>query len=137
MAAASTFGGNQASLAAGIACLEQLTPELHARVQAIGDRARSGIDELGRRYGIPLHATGLGHLFGMHWAPEPVVDYRTRMQDDREKIVNLGLALMNEGFYQMSFGYFLLSTAIGEPEIDGFLAALERALHTLELVGPG
>ena len=120
-----------AALAAGIACLEQLTPEVHARVQAIGDRARSGIDELGRRYDIPLHATGLGHLFGMHWAPERVVDYRTRMQDDREKVATSALALINEGFYQMSLGYFLLSAEVGEAEIDGFLAALERALHTL------
>ena len=130
----STFAGNQASLAAGIACLEQLTLEVHARVQAIGDRARNGIDELGRRYGVPLHSSGLGHLFGMHWAPERVVDYRTRMQVDREKIVNLHLALMNEGYYQMSLGYFLISTEITETDIDGFLGALERALHTLELV---
>jgi glutamate-1-semialdehyde 2,1-aminomutase len=134
VASASTFGGNQVSLAAGIACLEQLTPELHARVQATGERARSGIDELGRRYDIPLHSSGLGHLFGMHWAPEPVVDFRTRMLDDREKLANIMLALMNEGYYQMSFGYFLLSAAIGEEEIDGFLAALERALHTVGLV---
>jgi glutamate-1-semialdehyde 2,1-aminomutase len=130
----STFGGNLASLAAGIACLEQLTPEVHARIQSLGDRARNGIDDLGRSYDIPLHSSGLGHLFGMHWAPERVVDYRTRMQVDRQKIVNLHLALMNEGYYQMSLGYFLISTEITEADIDGFLAALERALHTLGYV---
>jgi glutamate-1-semialdehyde 2,1-aminomutase len=134
VASVSTFGGNQASLAAGIACLEQLTPEVHAGIQAIGDRARAGIDALGESYGVPLHSTGLGHLFGMHWAPERVVDYPTRMRSDREKIVNLHLALMNEGCYQMSLGYFLLSSEVGETEIDGFLAALERSLHTLGYV---
>jgi glutamate-1-semialdehyde 2,1-aminomutase len=130
----STFGGNQLSLAAGIAALELLTPEVHARVQAIGARARDGIDELGRRYDIPLHTSGLGHLFGMHWSPERVVDFRTRMQSDRQKIVNLHLALMNQGYYQMSLGYFLISTEITEEDIDGFLGALENALHTLEYV---
>jgi len=130
----STFGGNQVSLAAGIAALELLTPEVHAQVQAIGARARNGIDELGRRYDIPLHSSGLGHLFGMHWAPERVVDFRTRMQSDRQKIVNLHLALMNQGYYQMSLGYFLISTEITEEDIDGFLGALENALHTLEYV---
>jgi glutamate-1-semialdehyde 2,1-aminomutase len=130
----STFGGNQVSLAAGIACLEQLTPEVHARVQAIGDRARNGIDAIGEQYGVPLHSSGLGHLFGMHWAPERVVDFRTRMQSDRQKIVNLHLALMNRGYYQMSLGYFLISTEVGEAEIDGFLAALDESLHALELV---
>jgi glutamate-1-semialdehyde 2,1-aminomutase len=134
VASVSTFGCNQASLAAGIAALELLTPEVHERVQAVGARARTGIDELGRAYDVPLHATGLGHLFGMHWAPERVCDYRTRMQSDRRKIVNLHLALMNEGYYQMSLGYFLISTEITEADIDGFLGALERALHTLEYV---
>ena len=51
--AASTFGGNVAALAAGIACLEQLTPEVHERVQATGERLREGIDELGERLRHP------------------------------------------------------------------------------------
>ena len=134
VASVSTFACNQAALAAGIACLELLTPDVHDRIQAIGDRARNGIDELGRRYGIPVHSAGLGHLFGMHWAEERVVDLKTRMASDREKIVNMHLALMNEGYYQMSLGYFLLSTKVGETEIEGFLAACERALHTLGYV---
>jgi glutamate-1-semialdehyde 2,1-aminomutase len=134
VASVSTFGCNQASLAAGIACLELLTADVHDRIRAMGDRARDGIDELGRRYRIPLHSTGLGHLFGMHWAEERVVDLPTRMASDRERIVNLHLALMNEGYYQMSLGYFLLSSAVGEIEVDGFLAALEGALHTLGYV---
>jgi glutamate-1-semialdehyde 2,1-aminomutase len=131
VAVASTFGGNLASLAAGISCLELLTPDVHAHMQAMGDRARRGIDDLGERYGIPLHASGIGHLFGMHWASERVVDYRTRMLDDREKLANLMLALMNDGVYQMSFGYFLLSAAVGEEEIDAFLESLDRALVVL------
>ena len=134
VASVSTYACNQLSLAAGIAAIKLLTPQVHARLNAIGDRARAGIDALGRRYGIPLHSTGLGHLFGMHWAPERVVDYPTRMKTDRQKIVNLHLALMNQGYYQMSLGYFLISTQIEEAQVDGFLAALEGALHTLGYV---
>ena len=132
--AASTFGGNVTALAAGIAALEQLTPQLHARVQAVGERMRSGIDELGGAYGIPLHATGFGHLYGLHWAPERVVDYRTRMLDDNEKLANVMLGLMNEGVYQFSFGTLLIGAAHGDTEIDEFLGALERALHAVDLV---
>lgn len=134
VASVSTFGGNLGALAAGIACLEQLTPEVHAQVQAMGLRARTGIEALGRKYRIPLHSSGLGHLFGMHWAPEPVIDFRTRMQCDRQKVVNLHLALMNDGFFQMSLGYFLIGALHGPAEIDSFLAGLERALHAVELV---
>jgi glutamate-1-semialdehyde 2,1-aminomutase len=133
--AASTFGGNVAALAAGIACLEQLTPEVHAGIQAAGKRLREGIDEIGRRYDMPLHATGLGHLYGMQWAEERVVDHRTRMKSDGEKLANIMLGLLNEGVYQYSFCTLLIGASHGEAEIDEFLAALERALHAVELVG--
>ena len=131
MGVMSTFGGNSASLAAGIACLEKLTPEVHERMNALGDKTRARINDLGRRYDIPLHTTGLGHLIGIHWAQERVTDYRTRQLDDREKVININLALNNEGIYQTFTGLFLLSSVIGDQEIDGFLATLERCLHTL------
>jgi len=44
------------------------------------------------------------------------------------------LGLMNEGVYQYSFGTLLISAAHGDAEIDEFLAALERALHAVDLV---
>jgi glutamate-1-semialdehyde 2,1-aminomutase len=132
--AASTFGGNVTAMAAGIACVEQLTPEVHDQIAALGDRLRSGIDEIGRRHDIPLHATGAGHLSGLHWAAERVVDHRTRMQSDDEKITNIVMALMNEGWFTFSFGYLLINRAFDEAKIDGFHKALERALHAVDLV---
>lgn len=132
--AASTFGGNQAALAAGVACLELLTPEAHARLQALGEKARNGIDEIGRRHGLPLHATGFGHLIAMHWATERVVDSATLAADDHHTINNITLALNNEGYYLFSFGVLLLSTAIIEDDVDGLLAAIERALAAVELI---
>jgi glutamate-1-semialdehyde 2,1-aminomutase len=133
--AASTFGGNVTAMAAGIACVEQLTPEVHEHVAALGERLRAGIDEIGRRHGIPLHATGAGHLSGLHWAEERVVDHGTRMQDDDEKITNLVMALMNEGWFTFSFGYLLINRAFTAEQIDDFHEALERALRAVELVG--
>jgi glutamate-1-semialdehyde 2,1-aminomutase len=129
-----TYGGNSVTMAAGIACLEKLTPEAHDRITALANRTRAAIGDIGHHYGVPLHATGLGHLIGLHWAPERVVDYQTRLLDDREKIVNIMLALNNEGYHQTFTGFVLLSTAIGDQEIDGFLHALERAIHTLGYV---
>jgi glutamate-1-semialdehyde 2,1-aminomutase len=132
--AASTFGGNVAALAAGLACLEQLTPEVHQHIQATGDQLREGIDGVGSRLGVPLHATGLGHLYGLQWAEERVVDYRTRMNSDGEKIANIMLGLLNEGVYQYSFGTLLIGASHGDAEIDEFLDKLERALHNVDLV---
>jgi glutamate-1-semialdehyde 2,1-aminomutase len=126
-----TFGGNLLAMAAGIACLEKLTPEAHEQINGLAARTRARIDEIGERNGVPLHATGLGHLIGMHWAEDRVVDYETRLGDDREKIANIMLTLNNEGYYSTFTGFVLLSTAIGDQEVDGFLTALERAIRKL------
>jgi glutamate-1-semialdehyde 2,1-aminomutase len=131
--AAATFGGNVTGLAAGIACLEMLTPEVHDHIHAMGDRMRAGIDELGRRHGIPLHATGAGHLAGLHWAEERVVDFETRTRGDDEKITNIVMGLMNEGWFTFSFGYLLLSRLMDEQKVDELVAALDRSLHAVEL----
>lgn len=100
----------------------------------MGQRARDGIDALGRRCGIPLHSSGIGHLFGMHWAPERVVDPHARANqpaEDREPAPRAD----GPGCSAMSLGYFLISTMIGEAEVElGFLHALENALHRLGYV---
>jgi hypothetical protein len=62
------------------------------------------------------------------------VDYETRMRGDDEKITNLVMALMNEGWFTFSFGYLLLSRLMDERRIDELLAALERSLRAVELV---
>jgi hypothetical protein len=56
------------------------------------------------------------------------------MRGDDEKITNLVMALMNEGWCTFSFGYLLLSRLIDEQKIDELLAALDRSLHAVELV---
>jgi glutamate-1-semialdehyde 2,1-aminomutase len=129
-----TFGGNSASLAAGIKCLEKLTPEVHSRMTALGNRVRDYVNALGRKYQVPLHSTGLGHLIGVHWAEDRVVDEPTRRKDDREKVQNINLVLNNEGYYQTFTGLFLISSIIGYKEIDDFLTAFEGALQTLAYV---
>ena len=95
---------------------------------------RVGIDEIGRKYAIPLHATGLGHLYGMHWGPERVVDHRTHMLEDMEKIANIMLGLLNEGAYQYAFGTLCSAPATAMRRSMSSFAKLDRALHAVDLV---
>jgi glutamate-1-semialdehyde 2,1-aminomutase len=134
-ATASTFGGNCTAMAAGIACLEQLTPEVHDRVAALRERAVDGINEVAGRREIPLQASGLGHLFGIHWAAEPVVDGRTKMESDGAKIANIMMTLMNLGVYQYSFGSFLLGMEHDEEDMDRLVGAIDEAIDRLGYVG--
>jgi glutamate-1-semialdehyde 2,1-aminomutase len=135
---AATFGGIPISLAAGIACVEQLTPAVHAKLHRLGARVRAGIDDLGRRYEIPLRSTGAAHYFCLQWTPTPVVDFDTALSSDREIVGDIVLALNNEGFMLFySNGVGLMSEPMDDTHADGFLAALERSIRALGLVSGG
>ena len=78
-----------------------------------------------RRASVTLH---------LHWSEDRVVDVQTLQATDREKQIDICLALNNEGYYLFSFGAFLLSTAVTEHDIDEFLAATESALKAVDLI---
>lgn len=130
---AATMGGMPVCLAAGIAAIEQLTPEAHRHLQALGDYTRSGIEALARKHDVPLQATGYGHFVGLQWTPTKVVDYETYCTSDRQVVSNLVLSLLNEGFLLFFIGP-VLSLPMSTADIDRFLAALERALRENGLI---
>jgi glutamate-1-semialdehyde 2,1-aminomutase len=133
---ASTLGGIPLCLAAGLAQMQQLTPELHAHLDALGDRLRTGVTRLAKRYDIPLQVTGMGQFFGLHWTPDPVVDFSSFCNSQVANIRSLVLSLCNEGYFLFYFiGHGVLSAPMTNEHIDGFVAALENALHEAELVG--
>jgi glutamate-1-semialdehyde 2,1-aminomutase len=126
---ASTVGGIPLCLAAGVAQLEQLTPEVHEHIEALGDRVRFGVNALAARLGVPLQATGLGQFFGLHWTSVPVVDIDTAFTGNPDIIGQLALGLCNEGYLLFYFNLMgVLSLPMTEEDIDGFLVALEAAI---------
>jgi len=75
--------------------------------------------------------TGLGSLFAMHLAPQPVKSYRDTMRGDADLRHRVFLGLFNEGVLIDPRGVGCLSTAIEEPEIERFIGALRAVLRTL------
>ena len=126
---ASTLGGTPAPLAAGLAQVQQLTPEVHAHLNALGEQFRGGLRDIAAKLDVPLQATGAAHMFGLHWTPTPVVDFDTTQTSDRTVISQLLLALVNEGYLMFRAGTATLSAPMTHDEIDGVLAALESAIR--------
>jgi glutamate-1-semialdehyde aminotransferase len=75
-----------------------------ARLNAMGDRLRSGLVGVFDEAGIPVSITGLGSLFGIHLTEGVLIDPR---------------------------GVGTISTAIGDAEIEEFLAALRTVVSRL------
>ena len=124
-----TFNGNPVTMAAGVAAMEELTPEVFARLNALGDRLRTGLEEAGRAAGVPLVATGLGSLVNLHLTAGPVVDYRSAAAGNTETLRLLHLALLNRGIFAAPRGMFNISTPMTEADVDRALAAVRDALQ--------
>ena len=123
-----TFNANPATMAAGLATLNALTPEAYARLDALGERLRGGVTRLlagTRRRG---QVTGLGSLFCLHWVTGALRDYRASRPKDGEAPLRVFMGLLNEGILLSPRGMGACSLAMSDEDIDRFVNALARVL---------
>jgi len=124
-----TFAGNAAVAAAGLATLSLLTGEEIARLNALGDRLRTGLRVALETAGVRAQVTGMGSLVGLHLTAHPVTDYRSSLAANREAMRWLHLALLNRGIFARAAGAFFLSTAMRDAEVEETTAAFGGALE--------
>ena len=123
-----TFNANPATMAAGVATLNALTPEAYARLDALGERLRGGITRLlagTRRKG---QVSGVGSLFCLHWTTEPLTDYRSSRPKDGEQPLRMFVGLLNEGILLTQRGLGACSLPMTDEDVDRFVNALARVL---------
>ncbi len=131
VAHAGTFNANPVTMLAGAATLEQLTPGVYRRLAEVSEYLRHGLREVGRELEVPVQVTGLGSLFGVHFSDETLVGYRDIAKADSAFRHDVFLGLMNEGILMAPNLVGAVSTAIAEPEVDAFVAALRKVLQRL------
>jgi glutamate-1-semialdehyde 2,1-aminomutase len=123
-----TFNGNPVGAAAGIATLEALTPEVYARLNALGDLVRARVTELCARLGVAVQVTGIGSLFNLHFTADEIYDYQSSRAGANEQSRAAMLALLNEGIFLAPRGMGCISTPMGEAEVEALVDALGRVL---------
>jgi glutamate-1-semialdehyde 2,1-aminomutase len=125
-----TFSANPVTMRAGIAAMQLLDEAAFARLDAIGEAVRTGIDEAFRRTGVPGGTVGLGSLLKIHFTDRPIRDYRsaypTEQEVQRQAIFNRGL--LNRGVLAAGYGLMALSTPMTDADIDMIVAAASQAL---------
>ncbi len=125
-----TFSANPVTMRAGIAAMELLDHAAFARLDAMGEAVRGGIDGAFRRHGIPGGTVGLGSLLKIHFTDRPVRDYRSAYLTDaeaqRQAIFNRGL--LNRGVLAAGYGLMALSTPMLDADIDAIIGAASDAL---------
>jgi glutamate-1-semialdehyde 2,1-aminomutase len=66
-----TFAANPLSMVAGLASMKHLTRESFEHLTALGDRIRSGIQDIALRLNLTLCTSGEGSMFRYHLLPSP------------------------------------------------------------------
>jgi glutamate-1-semialdehyde 2,1-aminomutase len=122
-----TFNGNPVAAAAGLATLRELTPDVYGRLDALGERLRSGVAAAIERDGLDARVTAVGSLFQVFWG-SGVTAFATGVAGGP----TLFLALLLEGFYVAPRGMGAIPAIAADSDIDDLAAAIGRALAVLQ-----
>jgi glutamate-1-semialdehyde 2,1-aminomutase len=126
-----TFNNDVLTMAAGAAGLTRVLTEAEiTRLNGLGDRLRDRLNGFAAKRGIEFCATGYGSLVGIHFTRGPVRNEHD-VPESTELRGILHLHMLERGFSYGRRGFIALSLPLGEPEIDGFAAAVDEFLATV------
>jgi glutamate-1-semialdehyde 2,1-aminomutase len=128
---AGTLSGNPLAMAAGLATLRSLTPELHDRIARRTGRLVQGFREAAARVGVPFTADSAGTMWGYFFSAEPVRDFAGARRSDAELFRRFFHAALERGVYFAPSPYeaAFMSAAHGDDVIDDALGRIEDALR--------
>lgn len=128
---AGTLSGNPLAMAAGLATLRALTPELHERVARRTTRLVQGLREIAARLEVPFTADAAGTMWGFFFRAEPVRDFSGAKSADAALFGRFFHAALERGVYlaPSPFESAFMSAAHGDREVDGALERMEGALY--------
>jgi len=130
-----THTGNPVSMAAGLATLKLLEEgEVYRHIGKLGDRLRSGLQEIFEAKNIPVQITGLGSIFGCHFTAErPVKDVRVMSRANKEIAAMFHRYLLDRGILLLTpeVIHGAISDAHTSRDIDYFLAASEKFAYSV------
>jgi glutamate-1-semialdehyde 2,1-aminomutase len=127
---AGTLSGNPLAMAAGIAALNELTPDVHDRIAARTTRLARGLREIAARRGIPFTADAAGSMWGFFFRAEPVRSFADAKTSDVERFKRFFHAALARGVYlaPSAFEAGFMSDAHTDADIDTTLARLDEAM---------
>jgi glutamate-1-semialdehyde 2,1-aminomutase len=128
---AGTFNGHPATSAAALATVEKLQREpVHEHVFRLGERARTGLEALYDRLGVPAVVSGFGSVFVTYFLEGPVVSYDDLLRNDVELFVGYRRELMEEGIFELPLNLKRshFSYAHTDEDVDRLLEGTEAAV---------
>ena len=124
-----TFSGNNFTLAAGLATLRALTPEVYVHLNSLRERLQRGLVDAYGRAGVVSQIVGVGSMVNTYFTDRPVTDYRAVASADKELFARIHMGLVLKGYMAWGGMGLIVSESMGTEHIDGLLQALEEVLE--------
>ena len=131
--ASGTLNGNPISASAGLAALEVLSGSgVYERLHHVGGRLRLGLEEIGRRRGIPLRALGEDAVFGVRFLENPDPQNWIDLQaHDRELGLRWGVECLKRGLLVNPNEKFYISIVHTDSDVDQTLEICDAAFGAI------
>ena len=123
-----TYNGNPLGMAAGLAAMTELTPDVYDELNRKGARVAELLREVFASHDVPVQVNSVGSLFALHFNEKPVVDYRGVAASDKKRMRDFFLALVNHGVLMAPRGMGALSTPMDEGDIEQFIDAVDATV---------
>src|SRR6476660_5800526 len=124
-----TYNGNPLGMAAGVAAMKELTPDVYEDLNRKGARVKDQLTEVFASHSMAAQVNSAGSLLAIHFTDVPVVDYRTRATANQAITHDFFLALVNHGVLMAPRAMGALSTPMGEHDIQEFVDAVDAVLE--------
>ena len=128
LAQGGTYNGNPLGMAAGLAAMTELTPDVYVDLNRKGARVCEQLTEVLATHGVRAQVNGVGSLFAIHFTDKPVVDYRTKASSDQKVTHEFFLGLVNHGVLMAPRAMGSLSTPMEEGDLDRFIDAVDAVV---------
>jgi glutamate-1-semialdehyde 2,1-aminomutase len=127
---AGTLSGNPVAVAAGLATLERLTPQLYAHLEALGARLEEGLRRGAQEAGVPATVQRVGSMITMFFREGPVKNWNDASGSDTKRFASWHAGLLSRGVYWPPSQYeaAFLGAAHTEDDIDRTIAASRASL---------
>ena len=123
-----TYSGNPMTLSAGLAHMEEATPEVYEHLRQLGARFSEGLEDVFAKAGVPARIITTENMVSAHMTPDPVRNYRDLAKFNHDMRRRLMLAMTLEGHYARELQEMTVSAPMTDAIVDDFLSSLEKVL---------
>jgi glutamate-1-semialdehyde 2,1-aminomutase len=128
---AGTLSGNPLAMAAGLATLTTLTPELHSRIEKRTAALVGGLQKIAKDLGVPLTAGHAGSMWGFFFTTRPARNFMDAKASDVALFRRFFHAALDRGIYlaPSPFEACFMSAAHGDAEVATTLERMRDAME--------